>query len=67
VRTAIRRHGRQLLVARDDGHWLALHFGMTGRLFSFETLEDAPEHDRLRFGFADGGHLAFDDRQRQPS
>jgi formamidopyrimidine-DNA glycosylase len=59
-----RRHGKQLLVALDDGHWLALHFGMTGRLFSFENLEDDPKYDRVRFDFADGGHLAFDDRRQ---
>jgi formamidopyrimidine-DNA glycosylase len=56
---ASRRHGKHLLAALDDGTWLTLHFGMTGRLSAFERLEDEPPHDRLRLDFADGGHLGF--------
>jgi formamidopyrimidine-DNA glycosylase len=58
------RHGKQLLVGLDDGRWLTLHFGMTGRLFGFKDLNDDPKYDRVRFDFTDDGHLAFDDRRQ---
>jgi formamidopyrimidine-DNA glycosylase len=54
-----RRHGKHLLAAVDDGHWLAFHFGLTGRLEHFERGAADPEHDRLRLDFAGGEHLAF--------
>lgn len=54
-----RRHGKHLLAALDDGHWLAFHFGMTGRFVHFRDGEEDPEHDRLRLDFAGGEHLAF--------
>lgn len=55
-----RRHGKHLLVTLDDGGCMTIHFGMTGRLAYFETMADDPKHDRLRFDFAGGKHLAFD-------
>ncbi len=58
-----RRHGKHLLVALDDGMWLTLHFGMTGRLTYFQSLVDDPEHDRLRLDFDNGYHLAFDNQR----
>jgi formamidopyrimidine-DNA glycosylase len=58
------RHGKHLLVELDDGRWLALHFGMTGRLLYFKKMADDPKYDRARFDFADGSHLAFDDRRQ---
>lgn len=58
-----RRHGKHLFVALDDGMWLRLHFGMTGRVVYFASLEDDPEHDRLRLDFENGYHLAFDDQR----
>ncbi|MEX2494828.1 MAG: DNA-formamidopyrimidine glycosylase family protein [Woeseia sp.] len=54
-----RRHGKHLLAAIDDGHWLAFHFGMTGRLQHFNKDEDDPPYDRLRFDFAGDEHLAY--------
>jgi formamidopyrimidine-DNA glycosylase len=54
-----RRHGKHLFAGLDDGHWLALHFGMTGFLAYFKDLGDDPAHDRLRLDFANGWHLAF--------
>lgn len=62
--TSARRYGKHLLVGLDDGRWLALHFGMTGRLLYFKDMADDPEYDRVRFDFADGSHLAFDDRRQ---
>ncbi len=54
-----RRHGKHLLAAVDDGHWLAFHFGMTGRFEHFKEGEADPPYDRLRFDFAGGEHLAY--------
>jgi formamidopyrimidine-DNA glycosylase len=62
--TRTRRHGKQLLVELDNGRWLALHFGMTGRLLHFKNMKDDPDYDRVRLDFADGSHLAFDDRRQ---
>jgi len=61
---ATRRRGKHLLVALDDGRWLTLHFGMTGRLLHFKDPADDPKYDRVRFDFTDGTHLAFDDRRQ---
>lgn len=58
-----RRHGKHLFAALDDGRWLRLHFGMTGRLAYFKDLDDDPAHDRVRFDFVNGYHLAFDDQR----
>jgi formamidopyrimidine-DNA glycosylase len=58
-----RRHGKHLLVALDSNGWLAMHFGMTGRLSYFENPEDDPKHDRLRLDFDDGHHLALVDQR----
>lgn len=57
------RHGKHLLAALDDGRWLTLHFGMTGRLKYFKDLKDDPAYDRLRFDFANGYHLAYESRR----
>ena len=54
-----RRHGKHLFAALEDGKWLAFHFGMTGRLAYFKSLDEDPEHDRLRLDFDNGYHLAF--------
>ncbi len=57
--TRSRRHGKHLFVRLDDGHWLALHFGMTGRLTYFKHDDDDPKFDRVRFDLSNGYHLAF--------
>ncbi len=56
---SVRRHGKHLLAATDDGHYLAFHFGMTGRFAQFKDGEEDPKHDRLRLDFPHGEHLAF--------
>lgn len=58
------RHGKYLLARLDDGPWLTLHFGMTGRLKYFKDVEKEPAHDRLLIGFRNGYRLAYD-RQRK--
>src|SRR5215212_2470043 len=56
-----RRHGKNLFVGLDDGTWLYVHFGMTGRLKYFEDLAKDPPHDRFLISFENGYHLALDD------
>jgi formamidopyrimidine-DNA glycosylase len=60
--TQTRRHGKHLLVALDgDEGWLALHFGMTGRLAYFDDPRADPDNDRVRLDFENGSHLAYVD------
>lgn len=54
-----RRHGKHLLVRLSKGGWLALHFGMTGRLQYFHDMAEEPDYDRVRFDFTNGRHLAY--------
>ena len=56
-----RRHGKNLFLGLDDGGWMLLHFGMTGRLLYFEDLAKDPPHDRFLISFENGYHLALDD------
>jgi formamidopyrimidine-DNA glycosylase len=59
-----RRHGKHLFVRTDGKLWLRLHLGMTGSLHYFKRSEQAPQHTRVLFVFANNHSLAFDD-QRQ--
>ena len=59
-----RRHGKHLFARADGDLWLRLHFGMTGLLQYFKNEEQAPQHARVVFVFANNHRLAFDD-QRQ--
>jgi formamidopyrimidine-DNA glycosylase len=62
--TRARRHGKHLFVRLDDEHWLALHFGMTGKLTYFKHDADEPKFDRVRFDLTNGYHLAFVDQRK---
>ncbi len=55
---ATRRHGKHLLIELSRGPWLALHFGMTGRLDYAKRADGAPRHTRLSIAFANGYRLA---------
>lgn len=59
-----RRHGKWLFAALDDGHWLVLHFGMTGDLKYFREMEEEPEYDRLLVRFSNGYHLAYKSQRK---
>ncbi len=54
-----RRHGKYLFI-QADSVWLAMHFGVTGRLKYFKSLGEEPEYDRLLFHFTNGYRLAYD-------
>lgn len=54
-----RRHGKHLFARLDDDSWLTIHFGMTGRLVAFASVDDEPEYCWLRLDLDDGMHLAY--------
>jgi formamidopyrimidine-DNA glycosylase len=58
-----RRHGKYLFVSLDNGMWLFLHFGMTGRLRYFKDGNKETSHDRLLFRFTNGYHLAYESQR----
>lgn len=58
---SVRRHGKNLFVGMDDGGWMYLHFGMTGRLRYYRDPEQAPSYARFLVSFENGYHLALDD------
>jgi len=54
------RHGKHVFARYgDETGWLALHFGMTGRVQVLEG-SSMPEYAYVQFHFADGGALAFE-------
>lgn len=57
------RRGKYLGVEITDGHWLILHFGMTGSLQYFKNLEQMPPHPRVLVDFDNGFHLAYDSQR----
>jgi formamidopyrimidine-DNA glycosylase len=59
--TGTHRHGKHLFLAfDDDGGWLAMHFGMTGKPDCYRDEGEEPDHARVVFDLANGYHLAFD-------
>lgn len=65
--TAVRRRAKNVIIHLDGQHVVAVNLGMTGRLLPFRTPprgSDAPGHPAVRFRFASGGVLIFDDTRR---
>jgi formamidopyrimidine-DNA glycosylase len=56
--SSTRRHGKYLFTEIGD-HWLAWHFGMTGRLEYFKDPAAEPEYVPLLIRFSNGYHLAY--------
>jgi formamidopyrimidine-DNA glycosylase len=54
------RHGKHLFAGLAGDGWLMLHFGMTGQMKYFKSLDEDPRYDRLLVTFANGYHLAYD-------
>jgi formamidopyrimidine-DNA glycosylase len=52
------RHGKHLLIEIDEGGWLMLHFGMTGKLDYARDDAELPNHTRLVIRFENGYRLA---------
>jgi formamidopyrimidine-DNA glycosylase len=53
------RYGKYLFTKVNKKSWLVIHFGMTGDLKYFRSIENDPIHDRLLIDFKNGFHLAF--------
>src|SRR5688572_32305710 len=45
--TAMRRHGKYLLIDTDTPHTLLIHLGMTGRVLIASTSQPRPKHTHL--------------------
>jgi len=54
------RRGKYLFGELDNGHYILLHFGMTGDLKYYSDKVDAPKHERFVIQFTDGFNLGFD-------
>jgi formamidopyrimidine-DNA glycosylase len=61
---AVRRKGKHLWLELDRRPWPLLHFGMTGRLFSYREEGSRPRHWRLELTVAGGTRLCFSDPRR---
>jgi formamidopyrimidine-DNA glycosylase len=64
---AVERRAKNVLLVLDDGGVIAVNLGMTGRLLPFPRPprgRAAPGHPAVRFRFASGGVLVFDDTRR---
>ncbi len=69
-----RRLGKLLMLGLDDGHTLALRFGMTGRLLvdgaaaierlAYSSPREVSHWDRFALEFAEGGELRIRDPRR---
>lgn len=53
------RHGKYLFARYAPGHWLVMHFGMTGRLASVQASDELPPHTDLVLALDDGSRLAY--------
>jgi formamidopyrimidine-DNA glycosylase len=65
--TAIGRRGKNVLLMLDEERLVAVNLGMTGRLLPFSAPpppDRLPGHPAVRFRFASGGTLIFDDARR---
>lgn len=54
-----RRHGKHLFARLGTGQWLALHFGMSGRLVYYEHNGPKSEYEYVRIHFENGYCLAL--------
>lgn len=57
------RRGKHLMARLDRGGWLTLHFGLTGALHFIRELDKEPPFTRVRFDFANDGHLAYTNKR----
>ena len=54
-----RRHGKHLFVRLSTDRWLALHFGMTGRLRYYKRNGAASDYEYFQIDFENGYRLAL--------
>lgn len=64
---AVRRRAKNVIIELDEKRVIAVNLGMTGRLLPFSAPprgKERPSHPAVRFRFASGGILIFDDTRR---
>jgi len=61
---AVARRAKFLLIAMDNGAYLIIHLGMTGRLGLFRADSPRSKHDHLRLQLDNGMQLRFNDSRR---
>jgi formamidopyrimidine-DNA glycosylase len=54
-----KRIGKQVFLGLDNGKWLTVHFGMTGKFKYLKKKKEAPKYTKLAFTLADGGLVAY--------
>jgi formamidopyrimidine-DNA glycosylase len=57
--TEAKRIGKQVFLGLDNGKWLTVHFGMTGKFKYLKKKKEAPKYTKLAFTFADGRLVAY--------
>jgi formamidopyrimidine-DNA glycosylase len=62
--TDVRRRGKWIQIALDDGRQLLIHLGMTGQLFLQDAAAPVADHTHLIFTLDDGRELRFRDIRR---
>jgi formamidopyrimidine-DNA glycosylase len=62
--TALRRHGKYLLVDTDGPHSLLVHLGMTGSLRLYRAGAPREPHTHVVFALGDGRELRYADPRR---
>jgi formamidopyrimidine-DNA glycosylase len=62
--TAMRRHGKYLLVDVEGGHALIVHLGMSGRFRLVKPGEPRAPHTHLVLALEDGREIRFSDPRR---
>ena len=58
------RHGKYLFAKTGNDNYLVFHFGMTGDLKYFKSIEELPKYTRLLISFTNSYYLAFDDQRK---
>ncbi len=65
--SSVERRAKNVLIRLDDGATIAVNLGMTGRMLPFKHPPrgaSRPGHPAVRFRFASGSVLVFDDTRR---
>lgn len=62
--TDIGRRGKYLMLHFGGGRMCVVHLRMTGKLLYHGQAEPLQKHDHVRFGFADGSELVYNDTRR---
>ncbi len=53
------RRGKYFFAKMDNGHYVLLHFGMSGHFYYYEDMSGQPKHERFAFVFEEGSRMGF--------